>query len=285
MLKEISKNDISSAVDFAWELSKMPETSSYPLYKEKRKLEENFQRSLLKDNNILLGYYENNELIAVINFFFIETEKYLQTTGVYISSKYNEVMDDLMVMLKSKYPNYRALFGFTKENIKANNYFIEKSYECIDSCLDMRLSTADFKGTKCNDNIFKICKSDFDSYKPFHDKHFQGIYWTSNRLREVLDDWHIFVYRKKGIIEGSVFITECDENTIEVFGLAVSDKYKGNGIEEALLSQGVYKLFSENPSIEQTIFFIDDVEGEELDMVKKIGFNYFSSYRCYQVWL
>ena len=188
-------------------------------------------------------------------------------------------------MLKSDYPNYKALFGFPKENLKANKYFIENSYECIDSCLDMRLSTDDFKGTKYNDNIFEICKSDFDSYAPFHDKYFQRIYWTSNRLRKALEDWHIFVYRQEGIIEGSIFITECDENTIEIFGLAVSDKYKGRGIEEVLLVRSLDKLFRDNPYIKQTIFFIDDIEGEELETVKKIGFNYFSSYRCYQVWL
>ena len=285
MLEVISKKDISIAVDFAWELSQIPETSSYPLYKDKDKLEENFKKSLLRNNNILLGYYKNNELIAVINFFFIESEKYLQTTGVYISSDYNEVMNELINMLKSDYPNYKALFGFQKENLKANKYFIENRYECIDSCLDMRLSTDDFKGTKYNDNIFEICKSDFDSYAPFHDKYFQRIYWTSNRLRKALEDWHIFVYRQEGIIEGSIFITECDENTIEIFGLAVSDKYKGRGIEEVLLVRSLDKLFRDNPYIKQTIFFIDDIEGEELETVKKIGFNYLSSYRCYQVWL
>lgn len=283
MIKVISKNYISTAVDFAWELSQKPETSSYSLYKEKSKLEENFKRSFLKDNNILVGYYENNELIAVINFFFVESEKYLQTTGAYISSNYNKVMDALIVMLKSKYPNYRALFGFTKENINANDYFIENGYECVDSCLDMRLSTVNFKGTEQINNIFKICKSDFDSYASFHDKSFQGIYWTSNRLREALDDWYIFVYRQEDTIEGSIFITTCDENTIEIFGLAVSDKYKGKGIEEVLLSQALDELFRYNTSIKKTIFFIDDVEGKELDMVKKIGFNYYSSYRCYQV--
>lgn len=285
MLKVISKNDISIAIDFTWELSQKPETSSYPLYKEKSKLKENFKRSFLKDSNILLGYYANNELIAVINFFFNESEKYLQTTGVYISSNYNEVMDALMVMLKSKYPNYRALFGFPKENKNANNYFIENGYECIDSCLDMRLSTVNFKGTKQNNNIFKICKSDFDSYAPFHDKYFQGIYWTSNRLKEALDDWNIFVYIQNGTIEGSIFITTCDENTIEIFGLAVSDKYKKKGVEEILLSQALEELFRCNPSIKQTIFFVDDIESEELEMVKRIGFNYFSSYRCYQALL
>lgn len=57
MLRIIGKRDISIAVDFAWKLSQNPETSScYTLYNEKSKLEENFNMSFLKDNNILLGY-------------------------------------------------------------------------------------------------------------------------------------------------------------------------------------------------------------------------------------
>ena len=283
MLKVINENDISVAVDFSFKFSQRPETSSYPLYEDRNKIEENFKKSLYKNNSKLLGYYENNKLIAVINFFFIESEKYLQTTGVYIASKYNEVMNELMLKLRREYSNYRALFGFPKENIDANNFFVENDYKCIDSCLDMRLNTINLKGIKRNDNISKLCKDEFDSYKVFHDEHFQGIYWTSERLREALDDWKIFVYRPKDTIEGSIFIKVCDENTMEVFGLSVSDKYIGKGIEEVLLSQGLENLFRDKPSIKQTIFFIDDVEGEDLEMVQKLGFDYFSSYRCYQV--
>lgn len=45
MLRIIGKRDISIAVDFAWKLSQNPETSSYTLYNEKSKLEENFNMS------------------------------------------------------------------------------------------------------------------------------------------------------------------------------------------------------------------------------------------------
>lgn len=285
MLKLISKNDVSIAVDFAWKLSRNLETSSYPLYNEKSKLEENFEGSFLKDNNILLGYYKNNKLIAIIQFFFIQSEKYIQTTGIYISTNYNEVMDKLISMLKNEYNTYRALFGFPKENIKANDYFIKNRYECIDSCLDMRLSTVNFKGCKYSNNIFNICKSNFDTYAAYHDKYFQRTYWTSRRLRETLYNWRIFVYRPEDSIEGSIFIKECDKNTMEIFGLSVSDKYKGKDVEELLLSQGLYKLFKDKPSIEKTIFFIDDIDIKKIQIAEKVGFNYFNSYRCYQVWL
>lgn len=194
-------------------------------------------------------------------------------------------MNALMIIFKNEYPNFRALFEFPKENKKVNNYFIKNNYECVDSCLDMRLSILDFKGSKHSNNIFKICKSDFDSYASFHDKSFQNIYWTSDRLREAFDDWYIFVYRPKDTIEGSVFIKVCDENTLEIFGLLVSDEYIGKGIEEVLLEQGLEILFKCKPSIKQTIFFINDVESEVLNGVEKVGFKYFSSYRCYQVLL
>ncbi|MBD7915132.1 hypothetical protein H9660_08210 [Clostridium sp. Sa3CUN1] len=86
-------------------------------------------------------------------------------------------------------------------------------------------------------------------------------------------------------IEGSIFIKKSEENTSEIFGLSVSDKYKGKGIEEILLSKSLEELFKYNPLINKTIFFIDECEIEDLNMVQKIGFNYFSSYRCYEVWL
>lgn len=81
-----------------------------------------------------------------------------------------------------------------------------------------------------------------------------------------------------------MFITLCNENTAEIFGISVSDLYKEKEIEKALLSEGLDMLFKDKALINETIFFIEDTENE-LNMVEDIGFNYYSSYRCYEVLL
>lgn len=284
VLKEIRKNELLHVADFAWKLSQNSETTSYPIYKDKRKFEEKLKESISKNNYKLLGYYENDNLIGIVNFFFIREEKYLQTTGVYIISNYEKVMDTFIDMLRNEYSCYRALFGFTKENINANNYFIENGYKYVDSCLDMRLNTTDFRKIKHNDKIFILKKEEFHEYADFHDKHFSRSYWTSNRLGKVLDNWYILIYKPEDNIEGSMFITLCNENTAEIFGISVSDLYKEKEIEKALLSEGLDMLFKDKALINETIFFIEDTENE-LNMVEDIGFNYYSSYRCYEVLL
>lgn len=282
MFKAISEESLYIAIDFAWELSQKPESSSYPMYKDKNQLEDNFKRWIKKNDTQLLGYYINNQLIAVVSFFSIDNEKYIQSTGIFISSKYNEVMDKLISMIKIDFTGYKCLFGFPKENIDAYNYFTKKGYECIDSCLDMRLNTTELIITEHNNDVYKIYKKDFDSYALFHDKSFTRTYWTSERLRENLDDWRIFIYKYDGNIEGSIFIKYCNKNTVEIFGVSVTDKCTKKRIEEKLISQSLEMVFIENSFIENAILFIDDCENERLEMIEKLGFKYFSSYCCYQ---
>lgn len=284
MLKEVSEEDIDTVINFAWELSQNPKTTSYPLYKEKSEFKERLKESLIKENYKLLGYYENNKLVGVINFFFIKEEKYLQTTGIYIKSYYKEVMDELIEMLRREYSDYRALFGFTRENVNLNNYFIENDYDCIDSCLDMRLNTSNFSKIKDSDKIFIVKKEDFCEYTAFHNKYFSKSYWTSKRLENELGNWYIFIYKLNNKIEGSLFIKLCNDVSTEIFGIATSNLQQENEIKSALLSEGLERLFQDKTSIEETIFFIEDNESE-LNMVKEIGFNYYSSYRCYEVLL
>ena len=66
MLKEIRENNLSDAVNFAWEYSKKTETASYPLYKEKFKIEEEFNKCLCEKNSRLFGYFINNKITAVV---------------------------------------------------------------------------------------------------------------------------------------------------------------------------------------------------------------------------
>lgn len=279
----MTEYEISSAIDFAWKWSQSPQTSSYPLYEDKRQLEESFTRSICDTSRPLLGYYKNHQLIAVIQFFFIESKKYLQTSGVYISADYEEVLEALISRLRKDYPHYQALFGFPKENLNAANYFTQKGYPCVDACLNMQLKTTDFIAIKPCDGIEKLEKADFDAYAFFHDQYFSNGYWTSSRLREVLEKWHIFVYKVDGKIEGSVFLTTCRDGALEIFGLLVSKQYEEADIEASLLSKALSTLFEDNPNIKKTLFFIDEEATKELDVAKRVGFYCYSRYRCYEV--
>ena len=94
--KGIYKEELKTASDFVWKLCQTPETASYPIYNEKEQLKANLQKRFYNNDSRILGYYKDDKLIAVIDFFFIENEKYLQSTGVYIEDDYNKVMDAFM---------------------------------------------------------------------------------------------------------------------------------------------------------------------------------------------
>lgn len=244
----------SSAIDFAQKWSRSPQTSRCSLYEDKRQLEESFTRSICDTSRPLLGYYKNHQLMAVIQFFFIESKKYFQTSGVQISADYEEVLEALISRFQKDDPHYQALFGFPKENLNEANYFTQKGYPCVDACLKMQLKTTDFIAIKPCDGIEKLEKADFDADAFFHDQYFSNGYWSSFRLRKVLEKWHIFVYKVDGKREGSVFLTICRDGALEIFGLLVSKQQEKADIEASLLSKALSTLFKENPNIKKYSF-------------------------------
>lgn len=280
MFRKIEEKDIKEAVDFSWELSKRPEKASYPLPMRREQIEDEFRRSLTREDSRLLGYYKEGSLIGIVNFLFIESDKYLQTSSLYISCDYAEVMNELMAILKRDYKGYEEFFGFTKENTEAEDYFLSNGFECIESSTDMRFMRNDFKPVEETDNIFRITEDNFNLYAPFHDKNFDGIYWTSNRIREKFDEWYIFAFKPDEYIEGGIFIKLGRGNIAVVFGTYISKQYDNEENREGLLSYSLDKCLNYNPEIKQAIFFIDDEEYMH-KAAEKVGFKYYSSYICY----
>lgn len=281
MFKRIEEKEIREAADLAWELSKRPEKASYHLPKSREQLEDEFRRSLIRDDYELFGYYEDEKLTAVINFYIINQDEYLQTTSLYVDSKYNDVLNEFICIIRKEYQGYEAYFGFTKENTEAQNYFLSNGFECVDSCNDMRFMRKDFKPVEEADNMVRIAEENFNLYAPFHDEHFNKGYWTSSRLREKLDEWYIFAYKPYNKMAGSIFIRLERGCIAEIFGTYLSEQYDNEKNREALLSYSLDKCLNENREVKQVVFFIDDDENMH-EAAEKVGFKYYSSYRCYK---
>lgn len=287
MIKNIDEEHINSAVEFSWKLYEHPENSSYPLNVIREEFKNNFEKSLSSDTDILLGYYKDNKLIGVLHFYIIKEDKYLQTTGVFIKDDYyNDVMDDFIKKLKEDYPGYRALLGFPKENKNANNYLSSKSYKCLDSDTDMRLNPSDFKPANKTCNIIKITEETFDEYSKFHDKYFDGAYWTSSKVKESFNMWNIFCYKIENNIEGGLFMRKYEkDNSIEIMGLDFSKEYNTKENIASIVSYALKYCFKNLVPVSQAIFFIEDKDTEQMEAAKELGFKYFSSYRCYEIML
>ncbi len=285
MIRILDENEILPAIDFAWELSKNPETNSYSLYKSKAALEARFLKIKQYPDDKLLGCFTDGRLTGVIYIYVLKSETYLQTKGIYISEGYEESIDELISFLKKDYSGFDIMFGYPKENTAAIEYFDSHSYEKTDSSTDMRLKCEDFVCGTLTPQVEKLTIEDFDSYALFHDTFSMDMYWSSTRIKTCFDEWSIYIYKHCGKIEGSIFVhqSKFDIHEIEIFGLFLSHDFIGKGIEKALLSSMLFNELKNNSILKKVVYFIEDNEENELNAAQEVGFKYFSSYCCYKV--
>lgn len=283
MLRQINENEIADAIDFAWRLCENAETNSYPVRNDKSKLEECFIDSFKYPNTDLLGFYMDGQLFGVIYYFIKKEDLYIQTAGIYIAEYIEEAMDEFILLLKENYKEFEVYFGYPKENQKALQYFEKHNYELIEDSTDMRLDSKDFIDCEISDDVELLGTDEFDEYAAFHDTYSEGMYWDSSHIRDTLDKWYIYVFKKKDRIEGSIFIRAESEKMLCVFGVFLTDFYKGNGVEQKLLVKALHEILPEKPAIETVVYFIDNIDVDEMNSAKNAGFKYFSGYQCYVV--
>ncbi len=283
MIRILNENEILSATDFAWELCKNPETNSYPLRESKAALEARFLKSKQYADDRFLGCFTDGLLTGVIYIFAEKAEKYLQTSGIYISEGYEELMDELISFLKKDYSGFDIMFGYPKENTTALEYFDSHNYERIEASTDMRLQCEDFVCGTLVMEVEKLTIEDFDSYASFHDTFSGDMYWNSTRIKACFEEWSIYIYKQCGKIEGSVFAHLATTDMLDIFGSFVSHDFIGKGIEKPLLSSLLFNELKNNSDLRKVVYFIDDNEENELSAAKEVGFKYFSSYCCYKV--
>lgn len=280
MIKVI--NDPKEILEFTWSLTQENSKSSYHKITSKVELIDKLNRGIECNTEKLIACYENNMLKGVCLYFWIDEDKYAQTTVFVIDTDYNTVADELIGYIRKELPDYELLIGIPFDNVNAIKYFKYRDIECIESSYDTRLKSENYIPNDIKYNIEAIDSNSFDEYANFHDKHAGDIYWISSRLKERLDIFRIFVYRHEGIISGSIFVTKYAEGA-EVFGMYIDDKVKDNGIDSALIYHMLGSLYDEFDDINEVVYFIDENAKEELSLVLGMGFEINDTYRCYKV--
>lgn len=285
MLKVVDENTIEEVINFSWEVAKNVIHTSYPLRKSKLELEKSLRKSMDHAEDKVLGYYKNDNLMGVIELFVEVTERYLQVR-TYVKDDFDEIMNELLIYLKAYYPNFKAHFGYPKENIKAINYFTVNQYSCIEASSDLRLCTNDFVFKRdIKSAVQRLQKDNFSQYAPFHDQHGgEQMYWNSARLYNAFDSWYIYVYMSGSEIVGSILIyCKPKLDCIEVFGLFVEEIPNQYEVIEDLLYHSISKILGRETGIKEVIFFIEEKDTIQYEIAKQIGFKDKGSYRCYSI--
>lgn len=283
MICELTEKDIKDAFLLAWEISQDRERNSYPIYPEPGDLQDALIGSVRDPYDQVIGCFEKEELIAVCIVFPMREDHFLQTNGFYVSGKFEYAAKQFVSYLKKKYPGYKALFGFPKENKYAAMFFYEQGGRCVESSYTCICSKESFRRSETEAKVKPLTEERFEEYALFHDRFAKDIYWNSSRILRQLDEWWIYVYEEKGVICGSMFMhveADCDA---EIFGVFVEDGKDIHKITRRLLSRTLHDLFQGIPTVMDVLYFVEETSSQELRAAVETGFIRKDQYKCYEL--
>lgn len=283
MICELTEKDMKEAFLLAWEISRDKERNSYPLYPEPGDLQDALIGSVKDPNDQVIGCFEKEELIAVCIVFPIHEDKFLQTNGFFISGKFEYAAEQFVRYLRKKYPGYKALFGFPKENKYAAMFFFEQGGKCVESSFTCICARENFMRAENEAKVKPLTEERFAEYAKFHDRFAKDIYWSSDRILRQLNEWWIYIYEEKGEICGSMFMhveADCDAEIFGVFVEEGKDIYK---VTKRLLSRTLHDLFQEIPTVLDVLYFVEEDSRQELRAAVETGFIRKDQYKCYEL--
>jgi GNAT superfamily N-acetyltransferase len=281
MIKTIYRKE--DVIDFAWELSHNNLHASYPRINSIDELKEELEKALNMENRSIISYYHQDVLCGVCTYFWIPDEKYVQTSGFLIRGDYDQIADEFISHISKQLPGYELFIGVPFTNRDANEYFVKKNIERIESSIVTALYNLESHGNESHNQVERITYSNFEEYAVFHDKYAipSGMYYNSKNLQKDIEYFRIFAFRQDGAIHGSIF-AKGFKDIADVVGLFVDKEYKNKGIESILINEMLMQLYNEFGSLKEILFFVDEDCPDELNTVLNAGFEIKEKYRCYK---
>jgi len=281
MIREI--NDTDEVYDFVLKLSRDSSRASYPRFLEKDRVQVEIDKAITLDHMQLIASYDDNRLLGVCTYYWIEKESYAQTTMFLIDGDYDIAANEIFNHIQSELTGYRLLMGFPKENVKALELLQKKDMICIESSLVTHWEYINTINVETSEAISSITKDNFDSYSKFHDSFAleANMFYNSKKLLEDIDRFETLVYKDKGKIVASIFASD-GKDLSDIVGLFIKDIYKNKGIEVLLLQTLLSRLIHKHGTLSEVLYFVDDDNVEELTIALEAGFVTKESYQCFE---
>lgn len=236
-------------------------------------------REIKNEFGELFAIYEDEKLQGVFSYFWIDTEKYIQTTVFVIEDNYNAVADMAVEYMKKNKDKYKLFIGIPAENTLAVS-FLENKGKLVENSVNLRLDNYNSDYVK-NDNVIKISKDNFIVFEQFYEKYAikHNMYWNSKNLYNDIDKFDIFSYVHKDEIIGVIFAKN-GKSSQEVYGLFTDseDSKVYNGLLRELIN-----CFVSNSDRLRVTYFIDRNEGMELRNAKEFGFQLQDTYKGFEL--
>ena len=143
----------------------------------------------------------------------------------------------------------------------------------IDDNVEMRLTPEDFIASDTH-GVSRLVETDFSAFAVYHDKRNPDMYWTSERIKNEVSRWGIFLLSDKQII-GYILLAMWDMEQAEIFVVTAAD-----GIQyKAMITASVMYAFSNGRN---SILFMADKNTIEYEAALAVGFKATGQYKGYK---
>lgn len=274
MLVKATKKDIEKYLDFAYSLAVDQTRSGYPIFSDgistKEQFAERVRKHFAQEGYETLLFLLDGRVEGWIQFFYIEQDHYLQTSGFLIDTHTERALEEFFGYAAEHYAGYTLYLGFPRKNARAIDFLhrsgcklAEESFHDIFVLEDSALQPecAGLVGvTDENYSAFReVLETDEDTY------------WDADRIYATLGEWIIYLFYREGTAAGYVYARNG-----EIFGMG----YRENVFDEKTYRALTAKILNDLKAAgyRHVTFFHD---GKSQPAALEIGFRCVAEYVLY----
>lgn len=274
------KIDLEEAIEFAWDVTRRDEKAGYPEKTwEYEGLREEFIKAYNHKDDKMLLLRSGEDITGVVCLFVDKQDMYLQTIGgIYYKDDFEYVLNKFIEYLEKNFKNYEIIIGYTSKD-KNILKVLEQKGEIFEKAEFFKLYKNNLKFKDIREDIRLLTTDDFEDFSDIHDKINSNMYWTSERLKEDLDNWRIFVYKESGKIKSYIMIRVYLDLTGEIFNIT-NVGILDQSIIEDLIYVGCKDMFDIGVT---NIISSCDMDSYENDLYYKLGFERTNDYIGYNI--
>ena len=281
MLRSCTEQEFKQYADFVYELALDPSRSSYPAYTDGIKTKEMFleraQSAFSKATEEILLFEYEETVEGWIHYYFIPEDHYLSAVTFNIQTHMKQALQEFLEFVQIRFKGYELYLGFPTDNKNAVDFLSNHEFECIEDDFNNTAFLEKYEPIPISDSVILITKENFNYFRTLHRTFEQDMYWNSDRIYAALDKWIIFVKLHQDEVLGSVYLIDCDDDWFEIFGIDMKDEIFDSEVFYELLGKALNTAKERNGKY-MTFF----CEKEQLEIVKKLGFQCIGEYVCYK---
>ena len=224
MLKKLEQQDFDRYVDFAYELALDMTKSGYPTYADGIKTKSDFisraRAALSADNEEILLFERNGSVAGWIHYFYLPEDRYLDTSSFCIAEGMAEALAEFTAFARERFPGSTLYLGFPKENTEAVSALEASGFELIEESFNDVLDYNGYIPRPESGDIVPVTRENYQLFTELHSKYDEEMYWNSERILRVIENWRLFVLIRNEKPAGAVYFRIWEDKLLsEIFGI------------------------------------------------------------------